>query len=211
MTASVINMAEGAAPSAPSAGTHILYVDTGGAWHILDSANDNRTLMTTDATATIADGSIVNGDLADMAQSTIKGRAAAAGTGVPVDLTVEQLVTMLESAIGALLPQEADWQNIPLAATFPDGPIIVLGSGPVPQYCSLGGAVMLRGGTGFSAGGNYTTLGTLPEGFRPEYGGVYACVIGSGVYRFLVIGSDGVIASNQTNDIYLDGICFIPA
>lgn len=210
MTASVINMAEGAAPSAPGAGTHILYVDTGGAWHILDSANDNRTLMTTDATATIADGSIVNGDLADMAQSTIKGRAAAAGTGAPVDLTVEQLVTMLESAIGALLPQEADWQNISLAATSPDGPIYAIGTAPVPQYCSLGGTVMLRGGTGFLPDGVYTTLGTLPEGFRPEYNGVYVSMVDA-AYRFVVIGADGVISSNQTGGVYLNGICFVPA
>lgn len=43
----------------------------------------------------IADGSITNAKLADMAQSTIKGRAAAAGTGVPVDLSTSQVKTML--------------------------------------------------------------------------------------------------------------------
>ncbi len=40
-------------------------------------------------------GTVVNAQLANMAQSTVKGRAAAAGTGVPVDLTVAQLFTIL--------------------------------------------------------------------------------------------------------------------
>lgn len=42
-----------------------------------------------------ADGSITNAKLANMAQATIKGRAAAAGTGVPVDLTASQARTAI--------------------------------------------------------------------------------------------------------------------
>ncbi len=53
----------------------------------------------TDATNVAAAGAIispaVNADLADMVQATVKGRAAAAGTGVPVDLTKAQLLTLL--------------------------------------------------------------------------------------------------------------------
>lgn len=47
-------------------------------------------------TATIADASVVNAKLADMAASTLKGRAAGAGTGVPTDLSVAQVKTMLD-------------------------------------------------------------------------------------------------------------------
>jgi hypothetical protein len=49
----------------------------------------------------IDDGEITNAKLADMAQATIKGRAAAAGTGVPVDLTATQARTILNVADGA--------------------------------------------------------------------------------------------------------------
>lgn len=44
----------------------------------------------------IQDGTVVNADLADMAQSTIKGRAAGGGTGVPQDLTAAQVKTILD-------------------------------------------------------------------------------------------------------------------
>jgi hypothetical protein len=47
------------------------------------------------ATGLPASGTITNAKLADMAQSTLKGRTAAAGTGVPVDLTVAQAQTIL--------------------------------------------------------------------------------------------------------------------
>lgn len=45
--------------------------------------------------AVIANAAVVNARLADMAQSTIKGRAAGAGTGVPVDLTITQVMAAL--------------------------------------------------------------------------------------------------------------------
>lgn len=43
----------------------------------------------------VGDGTITNAKLADMAQATIKGRAAAAGTGAPQDLTPAQTKTLL--------------------------------------------------------------------------------------------------------------------
>lgn len=45
-------------------------------------------------------GAIVNADLANMAQSTIKGRAAGAGTGVPVDLSATQATALLSAFVG---------------------------------------------------------------------------------------------------------------
>lgn len=45
--------------------------------------------------ATIINSAVTNAKMADMAQSTIKGRAAAAGTGAPVDLSVAQVKTIL--------------------------------------------------------------------------------------------------------------------
>ncbi len=40
-------------------------------------------------------GTVANAQLANMAQSTVKGRASGAGTGVPTDLSVAQLFTIL--------------------------------------------------------------------------------------------------------------------
>lgn len=48
--------------------------------------------------AAIADGSVTLAKLANMAQATVIGRAAAAGTGVPVALTAAQLKTILDLA-----------------------------------------------------------------------------------------------------------------
>lgn len=48
----------------------------------------------------VPDNSVANEDLATMAQSTIKGRAAGAGTGSPQDLTATQVRTLLSLVIG---------------------------------------------------------------------------------------------------------------
>lgn len=48
--------------------------------------------------AAIADGSITNAKLADMAQATVKGRASGAGTGAPQDLTANQVNAIVGSA-----------------------------------------------------------------------------------------------------------------
>lgn len=62
---------------------------------ILDWTYDDATPA---LTAIIKVNSVTNAELANMAQSTIKGRAAAAGTGAPVDLSVAQVKTMLALA-----------------------------------------------------------------------------------------------------------------
>lgn len=56
------------------------------------SANSNAT--------TIANSAVTNAKMADMAQSTIKGRAAGAGTGAPVDLTATQATAILNAFTG---------------------------------------------------------------------------------------------------------------
>jgi len=45
-------------------------------------------------------GAIVNADLANMAESTIKGRAASTGTGAPVDLSATQATAILNNLVG---------------------------------------------------------------------------------------------------------------
>jgi len=51
---------------------------------------------------TVAAAAITNAKLANMAQSTIKGRAAGAGAGVPVDLTATQATAILDAFTSAL-------------------------------------------------------------------------------------------------------------
>jgi hypothetical protein len=54
-------------------------------------------------TAEIADDAVTNAKMANMAQSTIKGRAAGAGTGDPTDLSVSQALTILGALAGVTL------------------------------------------------------------------------------------------------------------
>lgn len=54
-----------------------------------------------DGATTIANNAVTNAKAADMAQSTIKGRAAAAGTGDPTDLSASQVRTLINVADGA--------------------------------------------------------------------------------------------------------------
>lgn len=64
------------------------------------TVNGSNVVIASDAIATaqIANDAVDNTKLANMAQSTIKGRAAAAGTGDPTDLSVAQVKTILALA-----------------------------------------------------------------------------------------------------------------
>lgn len=93
----------------------------------------------------IAANYVDNTRLADMAQSTIKGRAAAAGTGDPTDLTAAQLVTILTAADGAASLLDAD---------FLDG----LNSTAFAILAGQAGGQTLNGDT--AASGNLTLVST---------------------------------------------------
>jgi hypothetical protein len=82
------------------------------------------------ALAVPADLSVTNAKMATMAQSTIKGRAASAGTGAPVDLTATQVRTILslvpdastvESSGTTLQVKDAGITAAKLAATIVSG------------------------------------------------------------------------------------------
>jgi hypothetical protein len=57
---------------------------------------------------TIANDAVTNAKSADMAESTIKGRAVGAGTGDPTDLTAAQVITLINTADGAGSLHDAD-------------------------------------------------------------------------------------------------------
>lgn len=72
------------------------------------NTGDQTITLTSDVTGsgtgsfatTIANDAVTNAKMADMAQSTIKGRAAGAGTGDPTDLTATQATAILDNMVG---------------------------------------------------------------------------------------------------------------
>lgn len=87
----VINVADGA--TANSSDAFLLARANHTGTQTLATISDSGALaaLSTITTTQITDGTVANVDLADMAQKTIKGRADAAGTGAPVDLSPAQV------------------------------------------------------------------------------------------------------------------------
>ncbi len=216
--AAVLMLAEGSAPSTPASTYHDLYVAADGAWHILDDAGADRTLATTAdvfATANLADEAVTNAKLANMDEATIKGRAAAAGTGVPVDLSVAQVATILA---GQFAPaNEAAWTTLTLGANYttaatlyPTGPTYAL-----PGCRKVGGVVHLRGVCRTTATGSQI-MATLPAGYRPEADGLYTVNVftsSTSLHAHVYIYANGEMytAETATSTFHLDGISFIAA
>ena len=78
-------------------------ITVGGGLEFTGSGGIQRSALTGDVTATagtngttIANSAVTNAKMADMAQSTIKGRAESAGTGAPVDLSIAQVKAILD-------------------------------------------------------------------------------------------------------------------
>ncbi|SHE87426.1 hypothetical protein [Devosia limi] len=74
------------------------------------------------AELTPANGSVTNVKLADMAQATIKGRAAGAGTGVPGDLTAAQVLAITDAyAKSNILGAVSQSAGVPTGAVIERG------------------------------------------------------------------------------------------
>ena len=58
--------------------------------------------LSTVTSSQLTDGTVANVDLANMTQATVKGRAAGAGTGAPVDLTQTQLTALVNTFTSSL-------------------------------------------------------------------------------------------------------------
>ena len=93
-------------------------------------------------------GITVNADdvaLADMAQSTVKGRAVGAGTGAPTDLSAAQIAAIVGSVGGALMSKIV---TITRDLSSTDGNVAYTGVGFQPS------ALLAMGRIGSSLGGN---------------------------------------------------------
>lgn len=91
--------------------------------------------LTVNVTGTIANDAVTNAKLANMAQGTVKGRAAASGTGDPQDLTADQVSTILDSAADPFLRTSAAVDEVNanvVDATGADVKIIEANGGGVP-------------------------------------------------------------------------------
>lgn len=84
-----------------AANHRLAYFDTGAGNRLTPTAQIATANLEASAvaTASIADDAVTNAKAANMAQSTIKGRAAGAGTGDPTDLTPLQVSQLLGNDI----------------------------------------------------------------------------------------------------------------
>lgn len=216
--AAVLQLAEGAAPSTPGSGYADLYADTSANWHTLSDAGADKTLATTAdvfATANLADESVTLVKMAHLAESTMLGRAAAAGTGDVTALTAAQVATILA---GQFAPaNEAAWTTLTLGANYttaatlyPTGPTYAL-----PGCRKVGGVVHLRGVCRTTATGSQI-LATLPAGYRPEADGLYVVNVftsSTSLHAHIYIYANGEMytAETATSTFHLEGISFIAA
>jgi hypothetical protein len=90
---------------------------------------------TVNINTTLADDSVTNAKLANVATNTLKGRVAA-GTGDPQDLTADQASTVLDSATDPFVrtsnlpaPGIQDGDTLAIGLTFPDGGLKVAEEG----------------------------------------------------------------------------------
>ena len=94
----VANLEGNASTATALASSQDFSISGGGITAIAQSFNGTAGVT---LSASIDDNAVTNAKLANMAQSTIKGRAAAAGTGDPQDLTAAQVRTIINVADGA--------------------------------------------------------------------------------------------------------------
>ncbi len=88
---------------------------TGG---VSDGDKGDITVSSSGATFTIDNDVVTNAKAANMADSTIKGRAVGAGTGDPTDLTANQTSTILDTATDPFLRTSAASAGAPTTADY---------------------------------------------------------------------------------------------
>ncbi len=164
--------------------------------------------------AALANDAVTNAKLANMAQSTIKGRAAGAGTGDPQDLTATQATAILDAVVGdsgsggtkGLAPAPASGDAAAGKFLKADGTWAVPpGSGGGPEILSANRTYYVRtdgsnSNTGLadSAGGAFLTI-------AKALSVASALVIPSGITVTINVGGSQSGARDFAEDLALNG------
>lgn len=123
----------------------------------------------------LADGSVTNAKLADMGEGSIKGRAAGAGDGPPVNLNVTQVFALLGGSTGtdAIVrktdPDLTSGTVLANAMRLAGNSFLrVEGSGSSPPSGSTGPGfnIFAAGGEGWLEAYNYTGSAYIPVNFN---------------------------------------------
>lgn len=130
--------------------------------------------------AAISNNAVSNSKLADMAQARLKGRATAAGTGDPTDLTPNQASDVLDGASDPFLRTSA------YAGGDVSGPASS-GNNNVVLFDGATGKVIKDGGFGF------TTIGQA-----------FATIPDPGAVTFVRINADNTITVRSASDMRTD-------
>lgn len=135
---------------------------------VSDGDKGDITVSASGATWTIDNDVVSNAQLANMAESTIKGRAAGAGTGDPTDLTASQVRTLLDVPTNAeaILDTLVDAKGDLLTATAADTPArLAVGS----NYYILGADSAQSTGLKWVSAALYDPPATSPNAADDEF------------------------------------------
>ena len=209
-----VKLAIGTTPATPPAGNVVLYPESDGDIALLKSDGSGGALALqshTHGASGLADKAVTLAKMDDLAQGTVIGRAAGAGTGAPTALTPAQVIAVLASADGTGSGLNADKLDDYEAADFalaghthadilgdsgwvaltvldpvhflaPNDGSAQVGVRKVGKQVILRGSLRVTGSISFGAtSGAVTALMTLPEGYRPP-----TSVKAAGAYKRLV-------------------------
>lgn len=95
----------------------------------LDWVPDGTTLEVSSDQGRVKDAGITNAKLANMVEKTVKGRAAAAGTGAPTDLTADQIIAILNTAAASFSPLASIVMGSGTQITLASGGLVFTGAG----------------------------------------------------------------------------------
>lgn len=216
------NLADIAPAPAASGNANVLDGDKGDI-----TVSSLGTVWTIDAnavtTAKIIDAAVTNAKLANMTQATVKGRAAAAGTGAPVDLTQTQLTALINAASTTLtgaveLATTAEFQAGTDSSRVPPVSAITAATSTVTPGAELvTNGTFTGNATGWTLGGgaaygtnnvNVVSGSTMSQSITVSNGVLYRITwtdtVGAGTIRVQLGSADsGEMSSALAGDIAL--------
>ena len=117
----------------------------------------------THSTSGLDDAAVTNAKMANMAQATVKGRAASAGSGAPTDLSASQLATIVNS-VGIFHAIPGTWTSLTLGAGVSASSLY-----GTPKYRINGDVIEFKGGVTSASSGTVTVC-DLPTPAYPISG-----------------------------------------